>query len=257
MTSSTWMGHSLKGSLQYHFNKVSTTAQLLQQVKRNSAYGSSGCLPSITLSLNRSSADQLTAKINPEFELDNLELWGVKQLAWGKEPDQYDNPTNSVYVSFTAKKEWLPKDTPVAATIGRHWDIPGDAGLLGSTLIDSIESKYGPRSDASFEKRNYGRDGKNLSSLSCPESVVQEIPYNFIGDSERGESSISTGCGVVLDIYIGTDFSTGRASTLKMRMADSDLHWKDFWSVWSHEELSNMQVLYDGLFKAAGKGPAL
>lgn len=282
------------------------------EVKRNTAYGSQ-CLPSLNLTLSRSDSDKLIAKVNPEFGIEDLELWGVlrpitdadkrkeipnqdilgikfgmtldqiddlmkdqdysrydrdfktwdyngysaESYAWGKEPNEYNTPQNLVYVTFTSKKEWQPDLTPVAATIGRDWSIPDSAQLLGATLMSSLEAKYGPSSSAGFGNRLYGRDGKLINSLSCPDFTVQDIPYTYTGESTSGEVTAEMGCGVKMEVFTYIDSSTGRAGSLKMRMTDSDLIWADFWDNWSHGQIEDMEVLYNGLFNSTGKGPTL
>lgn len=182
----------------------------------------------------------------------------IEQKAWGKGADQYDNPTDWVFATFTAKKDWLQDETPVATDVGREWNIVEADGIAGGTLIDTLAAKYGPRSNDINEDRLYDRNGQVLiGAFSCGDSIHQPLPSNFLLASEVGEEEVSVACGAILKAYVGTDPSTGRANMLKIRLTDPDPLWADFWATWSHNEAAQLQSVYDGVTGATGAAPEL
>ncbi|WP_430463246.1 hypothetical protein [Tabrizicola sp.] len=182
----------------------------------------------------------------------------IEQKAWGKGADQYDNPTDWVFVTFTAKKEWLPDEAPVATDVAREWNIPEADGIAGATMVDTLAKKYGPRSNDINEDRLYDRSGQVLvGEFSCPQGIHQPLLSNYTLASEVGEEEVSVTCGAILKAYVGTDSSTGRATLLKIRLTDPDPLWADFWSTWGHNEAARLKSIYDGVTGATGAAPEL
>lgn len=182
----------------------------------------------------------------------------VEQLAWGKGADEYGNPTDWVFVTFTAKKEWLSDEEPVATNIGREWTIPESDGISGATMVDTLAKKYGPRSNDINEDRLYDRSGEVIvGAFSCPEGMHQPLMSNYALASEVGEEEVAVTCGAILNAYVGTDSSTGRASILKIRLTDPDPIWADFWETWGHNEAARLKSIFEGVTGATGSAPEL
>ena len=182
----------------------------------------------------------------------------IEQKAWGKGADEYDNPTDWVFVTFTSKKEWAADEVPVATDVSREWNIPEADGIAGATMVDTLAKKYGPRSNDINEDRLYDRAGQVLvGAFSCAEGMHQPLMSNYTLASEVGEEEISVTCGAILKAYVGTDSSTGRATVLKIRLTDPDPIWADFWSTWGHNEAARLKSIYDGVTGATGAAPEL
>lgn len=182
----------------------------------------------------------------------------IGHRAWGRSPDESDTPTDWVYATFTAAKDWAPDETPVATHVGREWDIPESEGISGATMVDTLAKKYGPRSNDISEDRMYDRAGQiMLDTLSCPEGAHQPINANYALRSESGEEQVHVTCGPIVRAYVGTDSSSGRAVSLKLRVTDPDPVWADFWSTWSHTEGARIKSLHDGVTGATGAAPEL
>jgi hypothetical protein len=184
--------------------------------------------------------------------------FAIEQKAWGKGADEYGNPTDWIFVTFTSKKEWAPDEVPVATDVGREWSIPDAEGIAGATLVDTLAKKYGPRSNNINEDRWYDRSGQVMTdAYSCPAGIHQSVMSNYTLASEVGEEEVAVTCGAILKAYVGTDSSTGRASTLKIRLTDPDPLWADFWSTWGHSEAARLKSIYDGVTGATGAAPEL
>jgi len=182
----------------------------------------------------------------------------IEQKVWGKGADDYENPTDWVFVTFTSKKEWAADEVPVATDVGREWNIPDSEGIAGATMVDTLAKKYGPRSNDINEDRLYDRAGQVLvGAFTCAEGVHQPLISNYTLASEVGEEEISVTCGAMLKAYVGTDSSTGRATVLKIRLTDPDPIWADFWSTWGHNEGERLKSIYDGVTGATGAAPEL
>ena len=182
----------------------------------------------------------------------------IEQKAWGKGADEYDNPTDWVFVTFTSKKEWAADEVPVATDVGREWNIPESDGIAGATMVDTLAKKYGPRSNDINEDRLYDRAGQVLvGAFSCAEGMHQPLMSNYTLASEVGEEEVSVTCGAILKAYVGTDSSTGRATVLKIRLTDPDPIWADFWSTWGHNEAARLKSIYGGVTGATGAAPEL
>lgn len=180
------------------------------------------------------------------------------QRAWSRSPDENGTPTDWVHATFTAKKDWLPEDTPVAADLGRDWNIPTAEGIAAATMADTLAKKYGPRSNSANETRMYDRAGQvMLDTYSCPEGTHQPIPSHYTLRSETGTEEVSVTCGPILTGFLVGDSQTGRAMLLKLRITDPDLVWKDFWATWSHSEGARLKLIYDGVTGATGAAPEL
>jgi len=182
----------------------------------------------------------------------------IDQLVWTSEPVGDDEPLDWIFATFTAKKEWATDQVPVATYIGRDWDIPDEAGISGSTMIETLVKKYGAASNTINEDRLYDRTGAVLiDSYGCPEGPQQSINYEYQLKSEVGNENAALTCGPVLKGYVGTDSSTGRAVSLKLRLTDPDPLWDDFWQTWSHGEYARLRSVYDGVTGATGSAPEL
>lgn len=182
----------------------------------------------------------------------------IEHKAWGRTPDESDTPTDWVYATFTAKKDWAAEETPVATNVGREWDIPESEGISGATMVDTLAKKYGARSNSINEDRMYDRAGQvMLDTLSCPDGAHQPINANYALRSESGEEQVYVTCGPIVKAYVGTDSSTGRAISLKLRVTDPDPIWADFWSTWSHTEGARIKSIHDGVTGATGAAPEL
>lgn len=182
----------------------------------------------------------------------------IDQKAWGKGADSNGNPTDWLFVTFTARKDWAPDEVPVATDVGREWTILEADGISGATMVETLAKKYGPRSNNINENRYYDRSGQVLAdAYVCPQGMHQPLRSNYILASEVGEEEISVTCGAILTAYIGTDSATGRASLLKMRLTDPDPVWADFWATWGHDEAKRLKSVYDGVTGATGAAPEL
>jgi hypothetical protein len=182
----------------------------------------------------------------------------IEQKAWGKGADEYGNPTDWVFVTFTSKKEWAADEVPVATDVGREWSIPETDAVAGGTMVDSLAKKYGARSNDINEDRLYDRAGQVLVGVfSCADGMHQPLLSNYSLASETGEEEVSVTCGAILKAYVGTDSSTGRATVLKIRLTDPDPIWADFWSTWGHNEAARLKSIYDGVTGATGAAPEL
>lgn len=179
-------------------------------------------------------------------------------LAWGRAPNDQGKPTDWFFASFSAKKSWAPDDAPVAMSIARDWTIPTSEAIAGATMVESLATKYGPRSNSINEARFYDRSGTVLQdAYSCGDGPHQPIQSSYQLDDELGNEEISVTCGAVLDAYVSTDSSTGRAVRLKLRITDPDPLWDDFWKTWSHSEGARIKAVYEGVAGATGKAPEL
>ena len=182
----------------------------------------------------------------------------IEQKAWGKGADESGTPTDWVFVTFSAKKEWAADEVLVATDVGRDWSIPEADALAGATLVDSLAQKYGPRSNDINEDRLYDRAGKPLvGEFNCPPGAHQPLLSNYALATEVGEEEVSVNCGPTVKAYVGTDSSTGRAVQLKIRITDPDPVWADFWATWGHNEAARLQSVYDGVTGATGAAPEL
>lgn len=182
----------------------------------------------------------------------------IAQKAWGKGADDYGNPTDWVFATFTAKKEGDAEAVPVATDVGREWTIPAADGIAGSTMVDTLAKKYGPRSNDINEDRIYDRAGKVMAdAYGCTRGTHQPLQSNYTLATEVGTEEVAVTCGPVLKAYVGTDSATGRAIKLNLRLTDPDPLWADFWATWGHNEAARLKSVYDGVTGATGAAPEL
>jgi hypothetical protein len=182
----------------------------------------------------------------------------IEQKAWGRGADQNGSPTDWIFATFTAKKDWMPEELPIATNVGREWLIPESEAISGATMVDTLAKKYGQSSNDINEDRLFDRSGQLLSgAFNCPESVHQPIISNYALRSEVGQEEVQVSCGGVVRAFVGTDMSTGRANLLKLRLTDPDPVWQDFWSTWSHTEGARIKGVFDGVTGATGSSPEL
>ena len=182
----------------------------------------------------------------------------IAQRAWARGADADGQPDDWVFATFTAAKDWMPDETPVATDVGRDWQIPEAEGIAGATMVDTLAKKYGPRSNTINEDRMYDRVGQVMAdSYTCPEGIHQPVLSNYMLESESGSEEVAVTCGPILKAYVGTDSSTGRATWLKLRITDPDPLWHDFWLTWSHGEGARLKTVYDAVTGATGAAPEL
>lgn len=164
--------------------------------------------------------------------------------AWGRSPDEKGKPTDWIFATFTARKDWLPDEVPVASSVGRDWNIPTSEAISGATLVNSLAQKYGPRSNSINEDRLYDRAGNALAdAFSCPDGFHQQVRTSYQMSDMLGEEDVQVTCGGILDGYIGTDSSSGRAIRLMLRLTDPDPLRDDFWKTWSHAEGARLKTV--------------
>ena len=182
----------------------------------------------------------------------------IAQKAWARGADADGEPSDWIFATFTATKDWAPEETPVATDIGRDWQIPDADAVAAVTLIDGLAQKYGPRSNTINEDRMYDRAGQVMAdSLSCPDGAHQAVPSNYLLESEVGSEEVAVTCGPILKADVGSDSATGRATWLKLRITDPDPLWNDFWQTWSHGEGARLKTVHDAVTGATGAAPEL
>ncbi|MEY4696488.1 MAG: hypothetical protein RIT14_916, partial [Pseudomonadota bacterium] len=216
-----------------------------------------GAAPGMTLDqIDAALSDKDYARITERDQTLEYDGYVIEQMAWGRGEDDYGNPIDWIFATFTSRKSWAPDEVPVATYVGREWSVPESEAISGTTMIESLASKYGPRSNTINEDRLYDRAGAVLAdSYACPEGVHQPIPSNYLLGSEVGEEEIHVTCGPILAGYVGTDSGTGRAVLLKLRLTDPDPLWDDFWKTWSHGEAARLTSIHDGVTNATGAAP--
>lgn len=191
-------------------------------------------------------------------QIDQFDGYAIDRRAWGRSPDENGKPTDWIFATFTARKDWLPDEVPVASSVGRDWNIPTSEAISGATLVNSLAQKYGPRSNSINEDRLYDRAGNALAdAFSCPDGFHQQVRTSYQMSDTLGEEDVQVTCGGILDGYIGTDSSSGRAIRLMLRLTDPDPLRDDFWKTWSHSEGARLKTVYEGVSGATGAAPEL
>lgn len=218
-----------------------------------------GIAPGMTQeAIDAALSDKDYARVESRDRVLEYDGFTIDQLAWGTKPGEDGEPTDLVFVTFTARKSWAPDDVPVATNVGRDWSIPESEALAEATLVDTLAKKYGPRSNDINQDRLFDRAGVLMTdSYDCPAGVHQPVPSTWQMDGEIGEETVGVACGPQLKAMVVGDSSTGRAIVMKLRLVDPDPLWADFWQTWSHTEAVRLKTVYDGVTGATGAAPEL
>ena len=170
---------------------------------------------------------------------------------------------NQVYQDVVAASlTWEPlgkRENGLIKGISRSWTISPDQNLASATLKSALENKYGPSDDRYGETRSFDRSGRLSDSQNyCMKGPLQDLSYAI--DGPRGAQAsgrTSPQCGPQLQGRVTDDSRTGKATELRLYLADPDLVWKDFWETWSVGEKERIQTILSSVSGATGAAPEL
>lgn len=182
----------------------------------------------------------------------------IDQVAWGRSPGADGRPTDLIFATFTARKEWAPDAEPVATYVGRDWTVSPDDAISGTTMTQGLVQKYGPRSNSITEARYFDQSGAVLQdAYGCPSGSHQAVPLDYQLGITVGREEIAPTCSGIVEASVSTDYSTGRVRQVQIRLIDPLPLRNDFWEVWSHGQSERLSLLYESVTGATAAAPEL
>lgn len=183
-------------------------------------------------------------------------LWTATDVTYrkGEQGDLLDR----IIVSYSA--EAANSDTMQAQAVIVHRAVETGDGenLLGDTLRGALERKYGPSLEGARDNsRMYDRQGQNIphrdTAIFCEPGTRQNVQYQ----NSRGNGSMQSHCGTILEVAIREDFQTGLVRSYYLTLQGVDWLNNDFWdrlAFQRREEFSNFLIAVES---ATDEGPEL
>ena len=188
----------------------------------------------------------------------SFEDYVIDHKAWRRDIDASGVPQDWVFVTFTSKKDWAPEELPIAATIGREWTIPAADSMTTDAMLKTLTEKYGAPSVPGGQDWLYDQSGRLVpGGQSCGETPHQKITVNYMFLDETGTDEVSASCSAVIRSHVGSAPSTGRATQLKLILADVNTAWADYWLIWRHFEGQRLEGIFDAVSTSTGAAPDL